>query len=187
MTLEYRFLPKDINALALEMIGSFGHLQLMIDEILAPAFFNKRAPKAAKFLLDRAVKRIRDDERIELVKVTAAELDSPAELDDFKPIYTHVKDLRNKVSHAGRVQPDGPDVLRITSSYLTGILGGETVNRTELNEAIRMCRWLEAQLFYILVSTGLTQMVNIGGVPVEYRKPSRLYSDWDGNAMDTDL
>ncbi len=126
MTIQGGIPAEDINQLLLRMLGAFSHLQLLIDELLAKSFFEKRVPKAAAFLLKRVVSRIRDDERTQLVQVIAAELGAPAELDNFNQVYMHVKRLRDKVSHAARFQSDGQDVLHITDSLLRPKAPGPT-------------------------------------------------------------
>lgn len=108
----------DINQLLLRLLGAFAHVQLMIDDILAKQFFEQRVPKAADFLMERVVSRIRDVERTKLVHAVAAECDSPAELDSFGQVYMDVKHLRDKVGHAARVEADDNGVLHITDSYL---------------------------------------------------------------------
>jgi hypothetical protein len=177
------FAPNEIHQLLLSVTGAFGHLQLMIDEILAPAFFRKRTPHAAKFLLDRVVKRIRDEDRPKLVTVIAAELACDVELDDFAKVYNEVKDLRDTTSHAARIQPDGPDRLLITDTYLADKLNNATIERADLNAALRKCRWLETQILYIIVTTGLGKNFQIAGLPIEVVKPPRRYSDWNGIGM----
>jgi hypothetical protein len=175
---------QDMNELLIRLLGAFSHVQLLIDQVLAKNFFEKRVPKAADFLLKRVVSRIRDEERTKLVQAIAAEVDAPTELDNFNQVYMDVKRLRDRVAHAARVQSHADGVLQITKSYIatgpTGNLDVVTVERSEIEEAVRMCRWLEAQIFFILDSTDLTIKIAQGAQQVAIAKPSKAYQDWDG-------
>lgn len=179
----------DINQLLLQLLGSFAHLQLLIEDVLAKNYFERRTPKAAEFLMKRVVSRIRDSERTKLVQVIADEYDSPAELDNFSQVYTEVKRLRDTVAHS--VIRSGSDgVLHIIDSYSerkpvgtasTQSMGSGTLDRSQVDEAVRKCRWLEAQIYYLLDSTGLALGFVKAGRRMKVVKPPRKFRDWDGD------
>jgi hypothetical protein len=183
------YLGHDINQLLLRLLGAFAHVQLLIDDVLAKNFFEKRVPKAADFLMERVVSRIRDRERTKLVHAIAAEFGSPAELDNFNQVYMDVKRLRDKVGHAARVEADADanGVLHITDSYLAtkpvgtataGSMATVTVQRSEIDEAVRKCRWLEFQINFIMYSTDLSLHMVLAGRRMKVVKPSKVFGDW---------
>ena len=49
MTIQGGYPGDDINQLLLRLLGAFSHVQLLIDEVLAKSFFQKRVLKAADF------------------------------------------------------------------------------------------------------------------------------------------
>jgi hypothetical protein len=58
-----------------------------------------------------------------------------------------------------------------------------TVQRSEIDEAVRKCEWLEFQILFILAgldSTNLRIEWVRAGRRVKVVKPSRVFGDWDG-------
>lgn len=184
MTLAHGNPTQDMHELLLRLLGAFSHLQICIDEMVARAFFSKRMPMAADVVWKRAVSRIRDDERTQLLQAIAAERGTDAELDNFNQVYADAKRLRDKAAHAARVQMAGQDLLHVTASVVgVGPVQDPSVtemDRTQLVEAVQSCRWLEAQILYIIYSSELSDSLYLGDRPVEVVKPTRLLNDWNG-------
>jgi hypothetical protein len=184
MTVAHGNPAQDMHELLLRFLGAFSHLQICIDEMVAKAFFSKRMPKAADVVWKRAVSRIRDDERTQLFQAIAEELGTDAELDNFNQVYADVKRLRDKAAHAARVQPAGKDLLTLTASMVgvgpTTDLSITELDRGQLVEAVQGCRWLEAQILYVIYSTELSEALYIGERPIEVVRPTRLPKDWNG-------
>ncbi len=177
----------DIHALLFRFLGAFAHIQNYIDEHLATRFLEKRIPNAATFFWDGAVSRIRDSERPKLVQKIASDISSEADLSCFSTIYADVKKLRDQSAHAARVEAVSKDEVRITPTILTSASEPEvnwtTITRSQLDNAIKSCAWLEAQIQYAMYSGDLGMKMYKGGQEVEAVKPSRLPKDWDGVAL----
>lgn len=173
----------DINELLLGFLGAFSHVQTYIDDVLADLFFKKRMPKAANFVADRVVSRIRDDERTKLVQAIAAELGTDAELDSFNQVYMEVKRLRDEVAHAARFSSTA-DQVSVTRNYISSATSGDievrNIDRAELREALKKLRWIEAQVMYVLYSSELLTGLFRGDRPLGVAKPTRLPRDWNG-------
>jgi hypothetical protein len=184
MTVAHGNPAQDIHELLLRFLGAFSHLQICVDEMLARQFFRKRMPKAADVLWRRAVSRIRDDERTQLFQAIAAELGTDADLNDFNQVYADVKRLRDRAAHAARVQSAGQDLLTVTASYLMDgdaeALSVIELDRSQLVDAVQKCRWLEAQILYVVYSSELSEALYVGDRPIEVVKPTRLPKDWNG-------
>ncbi|PXX01549.1 hypothetical protein C8E89_12835 [Mycolicibacterium moriokaense] len=174
----------------LRFLGAFAHLQSRIDDLLAKRFFDSRIPKAAGVVWDRVVSRIRDDERTKLFQAIAAELDTDAELDNFNQVYMDVKRLRDRVGHSVNVATIPDDKLEVVSSWIPSAFGGPsestTMSREEIAGAIENCRWLEAQILYVMDASGLLRITTTlpsrphtpGGTVIA--KPARTPGKWDG-------
>jgi hypothetical protein len=173
-----------MHELMLRLLGAFSHLQICVDEMLAKTFFNKRMPMAADVVWKRVVSRIRDDERTQLLQAIAADVGTDAELDNFNHVYADVKRLRDEAAHAARFQAAGPDLLHVTASVVgvgpVSEPSATEIDRTQLVEAVQSCRWLEAQILYIVYSSDLSEGLHLGEIPIEVVKPTRLPKDWDG-------
>jgi hypothetical protein len=172
----------------LRLIGNFAHLQMLIDDVLAKNFFERRIPKAAEFLMERVVSRIRDSERTKLVRAIADEFNSPAELDNFNQVYMDVKRIRDKLGHSV-ILSEADGVLCIIDSYsatkrvgdvAAGSMATGTIERSQIDEAVHQCRWLEAQIYLHPVFDRFGSCDSAGWSPVKVVKPPRKFSDWDG-------
>jgi hypothetical protein len=86
---------------------------------------------------------------------------SDAELDTFNQVYMEIKRLRDKVAHSAGLQSSGMNTLVLTESYVRTStdedLNVTTVESEELIDATLRCRWIEAQILYVLHSTDLTE------------------------------
>lgn len=173
-----------MHALLLRFLGSFAQLQDFLDTMVAKRFLDRRMPAAGKFFWHRAVKRIRDDERVTLFLAIAKDLESDADLDAFKGVFDRVKDLRDGVAHSARiVHAEEDDVLMIDKSIITAL--GEppqrvTVDRAQLLLAIRECGWLDAQANYVVHSGGLYEELRLGAVLMVVPKPASTPEEWNG-------
>lgn len=91
------------------------------------------------------------------------------------------KRLRDDVGHSVRVKVVEDYLLEVTGSVLydgeVPTKGSTQVSREELVDAIHKCRWLEAQIIYVM-QTGAR--MSRGSQPIVAVKPSRLPKDWDG-------
>jgi hypothetical protein len=45
---------------------------------------------------------------------------------------------------------------------------------------VQNCRWLEAQILYVVYSSELSEALYIGDRPIEVVRPTRLPKDWNG-------
>ncbi|OBI31102.1 hypothetical protein [Mycobacterium sp. E2238] len=173
---------QDIRDLVLKFLGSFTHVQTCIDELLARTYFEKRIPDAAAFVWKLAVSRIKDDERAKLVRAISQDVGSDAELENFNQAYMDMARLRNKLSHAATLQAAG-DALTIFKSKIGRPDNAPVefrVDRDDLSYAVTTCRWLEAQILYILDSSGLTEALSIGDRPIIVAKPAANREDYNG-------
>lgn len=183
MTIAHGHPAQDMHELLLRLLGAFSHLQIIIDDF-AKTFFVNRMPIAADVVCKRVISRIKDEERIQLFRAIADDVGSDGDLTNFNQVYSDVKRLRDKAAHAARFQIAGSDTLSVTESYV--ISGPEPdfrrieLDRMELVEVVQKCRWLEAQILYVMYSSELIQGLSLGDQPIEVVRPARLPGDWDG-------
>ncbi|BDC71060.1 hypothetical protein KAREA_09750 [Prescottella equi] len=173
-----------MHALVLQFLGSFAHIQDFIDRQLAKLFLDRVAPNTSDFLWQSAINRIRDSERPKLVLKIAADLGTDADLSCFSDVYARVKLLRDATAHAASVEIVSNDEVRLAKSRIVSNYNSyaepSLISRTELNDAINACAWMEAQLTYVLGSSELVGKMLAGGQPIVAVKPSRLPRQWDG-------
>lgn len=171
----------DMHALVLQLLGGFSSVQGLIDEV-AGMFFAKRMPKARDIVMKLAVSRIRDDERVRLFLAIAEDAGGDADLASFKTVYNRTKELRDSVAHSARIHPIGFDQLMLNRRVKSGTPVRD-ITRPELLDALRDCGWMEAQIVYTLVSSGLTKEIRMGSTLVEAMKPTQRPEDWDGETF----
>ncbi|AXC38502.1 hypothetical protein SEA_RUBEELU_57 [Mycobacterium phage Rubeelu] len=172
-----------MHELLMRLLGEFSHLQDYLDELVAKRFLEVRIPAASKFFTDRAIKRIKDEERADLLLAIAKDLNSDAALASFRAVFNRVKKLRDRCAHSARITPGENGVLVIEKSVITWHeqpIERATVSRSELIQAIHECRWLEAQAAYVCHSGRLYNQLRLGTVLIEPVKPTERPEDWDG-------
>lgn len=172
-----------MHELLMRLLGEFSHLQECLDNLVAKKFLEVRIPAASQFFVNRAIKRISDEERAEVFLAIAQDLDSDAALSSFRAVFNRVKKLRDKCAHSARITPGANGVLVIEKSVITdhkSPIDRTTVSRSELTQAIHECLWLEAQAIYVCRSGGLYEKLSLGDVPIEPVKPAEQPEDWDG-------
>lgn len=168
----------------LRFLGSFSHLQDLIDQVVTKVFFEKRMPIACDIVWKRTVGRIKDEERVELFMAIAAEVGTDAELGSFKATFMQVKRFRDSVAHSARIQAKGNDRLDVNRtlvrSWKDPELSATEVSRDELARVLRHCAWLDAQVVYVLSSEKLLKEARLGSTLMEVLKPTGRPDDWDG-------
>ncbi|MGB3521946.1 MAG: hypothetical protein WBA50_10765 [Mycobacterium sp.] len=179
--------PKcDLQHLLWEFVGAFTRVQDTIDNVVAKEFFDRRVPKMSKLLWRRTVKRINDEERVELLKAIAKELESDADLTSFRVVYDRAAELRNKVAHSTRVVLDGDDQLIVRTTMIVSSDPEEGVLRVD-RQAIRDrsldCAWLHAQAMYVIASSNVFPKPSLDGQPMEWVRPTARPEDWDGTYL----
>lgn len=169
----------DIHASVLALLGAFSHLQDLMDEIVARTFLEKRMPKTADLIWQRAVSRINDKERIELFLKISEDLGTDADLESVGTVYMRVKELRDRVAHSTRFTTTEGGQLTMGKTVLSSLkkLPPEPleVNRVTIFNALWECRWIEAQIFYVVV-----RMMQPGSKPFEILKPAGTPEQWNG-------
>lgn len=169
----------DIHASVLALLGAFSHLQDLIDEIVARTFLEKRMPNTADLIWQRAVSRINDKERIELFLNISEDLETDADLESVRAVYMRVKELRDRVAHSTRFTTTESGQLTMGKSVLSSLrkLPPEPleVNRVTIFNALWECRWIEAQIFYVVL-----RMMQPGPKPFEILKPAGTPEQWNG-------
>lgn len=167
-----------IHASVLRFLGAFSHLQDLLDEAVARTFFERRMPNAADLVWQRAVSRINDQERIELFLNISKDLGTDAELESVQTIYMGLKKLRDQVAHSTQFTTQG-DQLKIGKTVLSSLKklppAPMELSSVMIYNAVWQCRWLEAQIFYVLVG-----MMVPGPKPFEILKPAGTPEQWNG-------
>ncbi|CPR33979.1 Uncharacterised protein [Mycobacteroides abscessus] len=174
----------DIHLSVLRFLGAFSHLQDLIDDVLARSFFERRMPKTADLIWQRAVSRINDRERIELFLNISEDLGTDAELESVQTIYMRVKELRDRVAHSTQFTTTGGDRLAIGKTVLSSLKklppAPLEVDRVTIYNAVWECRWIEAQILYVLVGNQRLGMGSPHSPTFEILKPAGTPEQWSG-------
>ncbi|AKP59815.1 hypothetical protein [Mycobacteroides abscessus] len=175
----------DIHALVLNLLGAFSNLQDYADTMVARRFFDKQIPKVADFVWKRAVSRIKDEERINLFLAIAEELDTDAELDSIKAVFMRAKRLRDNVAHSASISANGEGRLMISKTLVSSLQeptpDPTEVERGQILAAIHDCRWVHAQMTYVMYAGNYYVKLYLGSVELEVLKPPGTPEQWDGN------
>ena len=181
----------DMALMVLELIGGMSRVQEQIDQLIAKRFFDTRMKNSAKFLYDKTVDRIKDEDRPTLFMAIALDLGTDADLYTFKHSYTDLRKYRNDLAHSVSVTRDGLNRLTVLKTLMTQPDPNKAVwmdiTRKQLTDKRRVCAWLEAQIRYVALSSDLYSAVYQGDTLMRVVKPTRKAADWDGVVMVPDL
>lgn len=176
-----------MSALALRFLGHFSNVQDQIESAARMLCF-KRMQKGGGIIGDFVVSRINDEERVRLLMAIAEEMETDADLSNFKTVFMRVKKLRDAVAHASAFRtgndPDRLEISRVALMVPTSRSKRATpdhVTRRQLTGAMHDCSWLYAQVTYVITSTPHAVLdIRMGSTPVTVFKPVARPEDWDG-------
>lgn len=186
MTSTFEDTGEDIATLVLRLLGEFANLQNWVDNVVAGIFFRQRMPNSAELVWERAISRINDKERIKLFRAIAEDLETDAELDCVNDVFMRVKHLRDKIAHWPRATDLGDGRLAISTTMISSlsepIQDAVELDRQTVLNAIRDCKWLEAQMAYVMLSKWPIPGNYPGAKPPVHPKPARTPEQWDGRS-----
>lgn len=176
-----------IRLLALEFLGEFARLQEAIEEV-GYMFFKKKTPHLLKFINHTVLKRMKDEDRISLLKSLFSELDIPHS-PHLKSVFNQVKKLRDAIAHSSQLIEEENGSL----SLKRGMFDNHTedarapkissVTREEVMRLKLYCSWLQAHVFYMLDSSDLTKKIYLGSKEITFLQPSDHPDGWDGTTF----
>lgn len=169
-----------VQTLALELVGSFARVQEAIERVAA-LYFDKNTPELAKYVKRRALKNMRDDDRIEVFKALVNELKVEISTPTFTSTFNSVKAHRDTIAHSARFTSEGEDTLIVSTTEWLNVDGShETVrlSRSELSKGIKRCDWMRHSAMYLLSRSGLIEKMMYNGQAVTITRPSPSPDDW---------
>lgn len=87
---------------SLELLGAFALTQVMRDDVFEQ-YFKDRVPEAVRFVRDRALSRISDNERLSLIISIARSSSASSYERAFRETYEAVKQVRDGIAHGSIV------------------------------------------------------------------------------------
>ncbi len=181
---------EEIHVLILRFLGAFSHVQDWMDNVIAWIFFKGQMPNAAAVVWDRAVSRINDKERVKLFLAIAKDIGTDAELDCVAAEYAELKQLRDKAAHSAKFFDYGDGNLTISKSHITALrendweptkLEKTSIDRNQILRALRSCKWLEAQMTYVIFCYEPIAEVRAASGSHKLPKPARTPEQWNWN------
>lgn len=173
--------------LVLRLVGKFANLQNWVDNVIAAMFFRQRMPHSADLIWERAISRINDKERIKLFQAIAKDLNTDAELDCVNDVFMKVKLLRDNIAHWPQSMDLGDGRLAFSMSMISSHSKATeppiTLDRQQILDAIRDCKWLEAQIAYVVLKAWPVAGNYPGAQPPNPPKPARTPGQWDGHSI----
>ncbi|GAB2878581.1 hypothetical protein GCM10027026_31700 [Myroides odoratimimus subsp. xuanwuensis] len=171
----------NLHARALTLTGRYVGMTELLDWVICRVLHSK-SPELGRALTKRKLRRVQDEERMHYFVAAAADVGYSGDLSNALRIYERLKQARNLVAHSGNitaVRQRGltPHVAFVLYQGTKRDLLPDPFLPSTFERLSNDCSWLSEHGVRVLHESGLAEVADLGGTPLEPGRPGPLPDD----------